>query len=762
MPPQEAKLCYPTRNFQMTSKWMLGVILLFGFGLRVTLLKNNPMFVDELYEATGPISHSVMDNLIHFRLDATLLHVLLTMPMALAGWEPFLLRWTSFLAGMLSIPLCYQLGRQLFNNSVGILASAMLSVLPTAIITSMMIRGYSFMIPLSLMSGIFLVQALRRGDIHLWLLFAAGIILLIYTHAFAVIILAPMALYAACWIRRAPAQNRGKLLRDAALALAVIGIATAGIIALTLQSDQQLENALQFTNENWKGDFPPIQLSNLPAVVASYLKPLRRANFTGSGDWPQWYYGLLILVGGMAGIMEKRHRPGTWYLLLLVVVPLMSVALIATGLQYKVFNRYLDFALFGYVFLAAYGIWWFSTKVGRNRWSLKLGIGLLATMGIMWPAYGELAERYSLGESQQLVSAAHYLQQHASPADLIFCVARDDRRIDEDRRITVELEECLLTLHFYPELAGRTFSWQEMNFLTWQNLVMPEHKAVSHYIHLPHPGLAVSYEDGEEDGPQVWLVFWQRLASATPFIGDSSLVEAQFGNTRLVRISQGDTLSANLEKAGELILSDRDVSVERATRNTLGMAHLYASMADIPRVQALLDTGRSWLESLNSTARKDAVDKAEALIPYLPYLGGAAWPETGSQATWGDQIRLRGYTLRSNPVGETGYDITVTLFWQAKSPLRKDYSFFLHWRDEHNVTLAQVDFLPYDGRLPFQIWLPGEIIRETRTLHVPIVPPNETHRLVVGIYDPENGERLPLENDSSNENVLELAKSSTP
>jgi hypothetical protein len=37
-----------------------------------------------------------------------------------------------------------------------------------------------------------------------------------------------------------------------------------------------------------------------------------------------------------------------------------------------------------------------------------------------------------------------------------------------------------------------------------------------------------------------------------------------------------------------------------------------------------------------------------------------------------------------------------------------------------------------------------------------MVQPNKTHKLVVGIYDPENGERLPLENDSSNENVLEL------
>lgn len=390
------------RNLQMASKWILGVILLLGFGVRVALMKNNPMFVDELYEATGPISRSIMDNLIHFRLDATLLHVLLTMPIALVGWEPFLLRWTSLLAGILSIPLCYRLGKQLFNNSVGILASAMLSVLPTAIVTSIMIRGYSFMIPLSLMSSIFLVQALRRGDIHQWLLFAAGVTLLIYTHAFAVVILTPMAVYAAWWIGRAPAQHKGRLLRGAVLALAVIGIGTAGIIGLTLHSDQRLENALQFTNENWKGDFPPVQLPNLPAIVASYLKPLRRANFTGSGDWPQLYYGLLILLGGIAGVIEKRHRPGTWYRLLFVIVPVMSVAIIATWLGYKVFNRYLDFALFGYVFLAAYGIWWLSSKVGRNHWPLKLGIGILAATGIMWPAYGELAERYSLGESQQL------------------------------------------------------------------------------------------------------------------------------------------------------------------------------------------------------------------------------------------------------------------------------------------------------------------------------------------------------------------------
>jgi hypothetical protein len=287
------------------------------------------------------------------------------------------------------------------------------------------------------------------------------------------------------------------------------------------------------------------------------------------------------------------------------------------------------------------------------------------------------------------------------------------------------------------------------DYRIWQNFMIPERRCASQYIHWPHPRLGISCTDGKQNGPNVWLVFWHWRALDVPYAWDSPLAQTQFENTRLIHISQSEVLSDNLKQAGELIRSD-NVSPERAARNALALAHMYASLADTSRANLLL-------EPVSDVVTKDDLaHQAQTLQHYLPYLGGTALPEVNSRATWGNQIQLRGYSVHSSVASDGMYDIAVTMFWQITRPPQKDYTFFLHWRDESNTNLEQIDFRPYDGLMPTMQWLPGEIIRETRTLHVPMPDSGKTYKLVIGIYDLETLERLPLENDSSHENVLEL------
>jgi hypothetical protein len=727
--------------------WAPIAVLAFGFWLRLISMRNDSLFVDELGEAAQHIGRSVAYNLIDFRISSQLLHILLTMPMAYVGWEPFLLRWTSLCVGMVSIAFAYQLGKQLFGSQVALLISAMFSVLPSAVFTSGEIRGYSLMILFSLTSSIALIQALKSKDIRQWLLFALWVTLAAYTHVFSLVLLAPVFLYVVGWISYGPKRlsplDRAKLSRGAVLALVVISIGIVGLAGLMFNSQAEGDN-LQQVGGVWSTDFAPFQLSDLKETFADYLEPLRIANFTQLHGWPQFSYAAAILVAAIASIMEKRHRWAIWYLLLVAIVPMISVTVMLTAIQFHVLARYLDFSLFSYVFLAAYGIWWLSSKGRRNSRAIRLGLGTLLTGIIVLPAYGDLATRYSVGETQQLVKVAHYLQEHASPDDLIFCVARDGSQV------TVEKDECLLTMHFYPQLADRTLAWTEMNdYRIWQNFMIPERRCASQYIHWPHPRLGISCTDGKQNGPNVWLVFWHWRALDVPYAWDSPLAQTQFENTRLIHISQSEVLSDNLKQAGELIRSD-NVSPERAARNALALAHMYASLADTSRANLLL-------EPVSDVVTKDDLaHQAQTLQHYLPYLGGTALPEVNSRATWGNQIQLRGYSVHSSVASDGMYDIAVTMFWQITQPPQKDYTFFLHWRDESNMNLEQMDFRPYDGLMPTMQWLPGEIIRETRTLHVPMPDSGKTYKLVIGIYDLETLERLPLENDSSHENVLEL------
>jgi len=631
------------------------------------------------------------------------------------------------------------------------LTSLLFSMMPEAVFTSFTIRGYALVILFGLMASDALIQALKKCSIHQWLLFALWITLAGYTHIFSLLFLGPAFLFVAWWLgcnwRLLGPQTRRGYVSGLLVAFGVIGIGMLGIAGLLFQSRagvELLRNALSY---RWVGDFAPFQLSDLKATFSSYIEPLRMANFTEERDWHLLLYGAVVVLGAMVGLVRKRDRWATRFLVLVAVVPMVSVTVFhsVVGEWFFVMTHYLDFSLFCYIFLAAYGIHWLVHKLGRNRWIASLATVLIIG-AIASPAYTSLANWHSIGEAQDMVKVAHYLQDHVSPDDLILCISRQSQGSDAEK------DRCWNTLHFYPQLAERTFSleWPEINnYRTWQSLLAPQHRCTSHYIALPRVRAGVTCGDGGGNGPGIWLVFWQPQATEVPYVWDSPRVAASFGTTRVVELAQSEVLRNNLDQAAELILSDV-VSPERISRNALAMAHMYASMADTSRAQALL-------QSVGQIDTKDDLaGKAAALQELVPYLGGVALPETLSGATWGGQIRLYGYALQVQPSLQGIYDLTVTLFWQAVGRPEGDYTFFLHWRDPKNTNLAQIDFRPYDGLLPTTQWQAGEIIRETRRLQVPAPQLGKSYRLVVGVYDAGTMERLRLENDQSSENVLEL------
>jgi hypothetical protein len=263
---------------------------------------------------------------------------------------------------------------------------------------------------------------------------------------------------------------------------------------------------------------------------------------------------------------------------------------------------------------------------------------------------------------------------------------------------------------------------------------------------LPHVRLIPTCTDGGRPPTRLWLVFWQQGQPEMPYTWDSPLLEAQFGQTRLLRLDQSQRLVDNLRTVGELILDDR-VSRPRSVRNLLAVAQMKAVLGDIPGAASLLDS---------VGADDEFAAEAARLRRQLPYLNGPIWPDTRVQATWGDQIQLRGYSIQEQPASAEAYHIGVTLFWQALRPPDKDYTVFLHWRNADNVTISQVDFQPYDGARPTSRWQSGELFRETRALSIPAAQFSSPCRLVVGLYDVDTMERLPLINDTSNENVFQL------
>jgi hypothetical protein len=102
--------------------------------------------------------------------------------------------------------------------------------------------------------------------------------------------------------------------------------------------------------------------------------------------------------------------------------------------------------------------------------------------------------------------------------------------------------------------------------------------------------------------------------------------------------------------------------------------------------------------------------------------------------------------------------VRLTLRWSATSYVDVDYTVFVHLvaTAGSGEALAQGDAPPLDGRWPTSMWLPGIALDDHHTVPLPDdLPPGE-YRLVVGLYDPATGQRLPLADGSDALTVFEI------
>ncbi len=146
-------------------------------------------------------------------------------------------------------------------------------------------------------------------------------------------------------------------------------------------------------------------------------------------------------------------------------------------------------------------------------------------------------------------------------------------------------------------------------------------------------------------------------------------------------------------------------------------------------------------------------------VLYLAYLPAAA-PMIRQEAgvVFGQRIVLRAveFTSRVEPDGA----VTVRLVWQAVEEIAQNYKVFVHLYTEGGRLVAQHDAVPVNELRPTWDWAPGEEVVDRHGLLVP-AGVAEPLRLVVGLYDPEDGTRLTLPDGSDHAEISVLEPVST-
>lgn len=119
------------------------------------------------------------------------------------------------------------------------------------------------------------------------------------------------------------------------------------------------------------------------------------------------------------------------------------------------------------------------------------------------------------------------------------------------------------------------------------------------------------------------------------------------------------------------------------------------------------------------------------------------WPVQTTDALLGDQIRLLSYALSSQEI-TAGDVLQLQLRWQAERQPSADYTVFVQLLDQRDQIVAQRDAPPVSGERPTSGWQAGEQVVDNHGLLIPHGTAPGDYTLIVGLYDAQTGQRLPV------------------
>ncbi len=128
--------------------------------------------------------------------------------------------------------------------------------------------------------------------------------------------------------------------------------------------------------------------------------------------------------------------------------------------------------------------------------------------------------------------------------------------------------------------------------------------------------------------------------------------------------------------------------------------------------------------------------------PGLPRLFSLEGMQVVRAARFGGAIELVGYTVDGGPA-RPGTTPVVTLYWRAREAIPNSYTAFVHIEGV-GALWGQKDSVPACGSEPTNTWHASAIMMDSHPVLIDPSTPTGSYALVVGMYDLNTGERLPV------------------
>jgi 4-amino-4-deoxy-L-arabinose transferase-like glycosyltransferase len=153
--------------------------------------------------------------------------------------------------------------------------------------------------------------------------------------------------------------------------------------------------------------------------------------------------------------------------------------------------------------------------------------------------------------------------------------------------------------------------------------------------------------------------------------------------------------------------------------------------------------------------RMELVAKVDGVMVFISSESPGMAASHPVDAVFAGQIALSRYELGSadaqpadpgwgEVVAYPAQVLPLTLYWQPVGPVSGDYTVFVHFLGPDGERYAQADGPPLQGLQPTTHWLAGETLPDRRALDLPVDLAPGRYRLVVGLYEPASGDRLPV------------------
>jgi hypothetical protein len=151
----------------------------------------------------------------------------------------------------------------------------------------------------------------------------------------------------------------------------------------------------------------------------------------------------------------------------------------------------------------------------------------------------------------------------------------------------------------------------------------------------------------------------------------------------------------------------------------------------------------SWLNGYAYPADDRWLGELRLVFYGTTALSPAEQPTQMWNVLFGARIELLGTDLiikRFDP----GDVVPLTLFWQAREPVGENFKVFVHLLNASGQLTAQRDSEPVGGLRPTSTWGVGELVIDRYGVLLPDDLPAGEYQLIVGLYDPVTGNRLPV------------------